>query len=360
LSFIKDYGKDYSTHPRVLVKSANSTAAGAYQILGWVYDQLNGYVIDKKTHKKTGEYQEKRDYVKKHNLPDFSALSQDRLCLILLKYYRKGSIDALINDNINKALDITSFEWASLPHNDKNYIKTGTQWRYPGQHGQTLEEARANYKMFLKEELEGKTKYLQIKKGFLKEFGYDCCESKESANCSCGKTHIDLRDKIKWQTQFDSKWGDKIAQNSACKKTCDDILINIGLSATSLSRLFQTSIENEDHTKLIINTDVSKEGVKYLDSELDKDHPVQVGVDHDLNYKINNNSDHSTDHFIVIIGRGCENDKPYYLFYDVGTSYENKGASDENRLYLDTSDYSLKGKTVYNGNFYTVTQIRKN
>jgi muramidase (phage lysozyme) len=191
LSFIKDYGKDYSTHPRVLVKSANSTAAGAYQILGWVYDQLNGFEIDPDTYKKTGIYNEKSDYIKKHKLPDFSALSQDRLCLILLKYYRKGSIEALINNNINKALDITSFEWASLPHNDKNYEKTKTQWRYPGQHGQTLEEARSNYKMFLKEELEGKTKYLQIKKGFLKEFGYDCC-GKETQSTDNGKWRMPI------------------------------------------------------------------------------------------------------------------------------------------------------------------------
>lgn len=110
------------------------------------------------------------------------------------------------------------------------------------------------------------------------------------------------------KTQFDSKWGDKKAQSSACKKTCDDILINSGLSATSLSKLYQTAIENDKHTKLIIDINISK-GVKYLDSELDKNHPIQAGVDHDLNYKINNNSDHSTDHFIVIIGRGCENNR---------------------------------------------------
>ncbi|HEX8576825.1 MAG TPA: hypothetical protein VF677_11080, partial [Flavobacterium sp.] len=190
LSFIKDYKKDYSTHPRVYVKSADSTAAGAYQILGWVYDQLNGWEIDRKTYRKTGVYVEKKDYVKKYKLPDFSPLSQDKLCLILLKHYRKGSIEAIISNNINKALDITSFEWASLPHNDKNY-KTKTQWRYEGQHGQTLEEARNNYNSFLKEELEGKTKYLEIKKGFLKEFGYHCCKDTNSANDGKWRMPID-------------------------------------------------------------------------------------------------------------------------------------------------------------------------
>jgi len=166
-SFIKDHGKDYSTHPRVYISSANSTAAGAYQFLGWKYDEMNGYQIDKKTYKKTGKYTEETDYIKKYSIKDFSQLSQDKLCLANIKHYRSGIIKALLNDDINKALDIASYEWASLPHNDPNY-KTGTQWRYPGQHGQTLEVARANYKKFLEEEFKGTTKYLQLPKGFLK------------------------------------------------------------------------------------------------------------------------------------------------------------------------------------------------
>lgn len=223
--------------------------------------------------------------------------------------------------------------------------------------------ALEEYEKCLKEELIGQTN-LYLKKGFLKEFGYNCCNDnkpQEVLNCnSCGKKHVDLREKVIWQTQFDSKWRNSIAQNSACKKTCDDILINSGLTATSVSRLFQTAIENDTHTQLIINTDIAKKGIIYLDSELEKGNPVQVGVDHDLNYKINDNSDHSTDHFIVIIGRGCDGGKIYYSFYDVSTRFEIKGASNNNRLYLDNSDNSLKGTTVYNGNFYTVTQIRKN
>ena len=60
-SFIKDHKKDYSTHPRVYISSANSTAAGAYQFLGWKYDEMNGYEIDENTFKKTGKYTEEKD-----------------------------------------------------------------------------------------------------------------------------------------------------------------------------------------------------------------------------------------------------------------------------------------------------------
>jgi len=47
-------------------------------------------------------------------------------------------------------------------------------------------------------------------------------------------------------------------------------------------------------------------------------HPVLVGVDH-TNFRENAyNTDKTTDHFIVIIGRGYQKDKAYYLFMRLG------------------------------------------
>ena len=337
------HNKDMSNHPQIKVlwytkkngEKVYSSAAGAYQVMGYTWSD-NGMIDKRKT----------------YNVKDFSPEGQDKFCIVLFKHKRDGMLDLIIKGDIKGATEkYGSYEWASLP---------------PGRYGQpieTMEKALELYDKFYQEELSDKSP-LHLKKGFLKEFGYDCCgqtvPKSNSIDSSCGKSEIDLRDKIKWQTQFDPKWGGRDRQLVACKKTCDDILINSGLKATSLSRLYQTAIENNEHTKLIINNQVSKEAIAYLDSELEKGHPVQVGVDHGLGYKINNNIDHSTDHFVVIIGRKCDGNKCYYLFYDVGTSFKEKGASDNNRLYFDKTDYSLKGKTVYNGHFYTVTQIRKN
>lgn len=173
----------------------------------------------------------------------------------------------------------------------------------------------------------------------------------------CQKEHIDLREQIVWQTQYDSKWGDINAQNKACKKACDAILINAGLSATSSRNLYQTARERGLSINLIIDKDQSKQGVIYINSELEKNHPIQVGVNHTLGLKTNGLT---TDHFVVIVGRGCEEGKEYYLFYEVGTSNKNKGINENNKLYLDPSDYSLKGTTEYNRKNYTVSQIRKN
>jgi len=165
---------------------------------------------------------------------------------------------------------------------------------------------------------------------------------------------------VAWQTQFNPKWGTQKQQNVACKKTCDAILISVGLTSTSKFSKHQTALENHDHTELLVDTNVSKIGIKYLDLQLKEGNPVQVGVDHDLNYKGGTLNEGTTDHFVVIVGKSCDKGRVYYRFYDVGTRFEAKGKSEDNRLYLNLSDYSLKGKTVYNGHNYTVTQIRNN
>ncbi|MGM5630052.1 hypothetical protein O2K51_04040 [Apibacter raozihei] len=343
-----------STHPQIITKSGgySSSAAGAYQIMGYTYKWLGGQDLDK-NFKPTGVYDKNHDYIKKYSIPNFNQESQDKLCIIILRHKRSANfLDLITKNKIQEALEeYGSYEWASLPPS-----------RY-GQPNQTMENALSNYNKFLKLELAGETD-LHLKKGFLKDFGYTCDTCSIKSNISsicklCNKRHVDLSNKVVWQTQFNAKWGDKKAQNSACKKTCDAILVSFGLKETSKNKLYQTALENKTHTKLEIKTDQAKLGVSYLDSQLEKGNPVQVGVDHDLNYRGGINEG-TTDHFIVIIGRGCENGKIYYHFYDVGTSYKAKGSSQNNKLYLDISDYSLKGKTVYNGNFYTVTQIRIN
>jgi len=173
----------------------------------------------------------------------------------------------------------------------------------------------------------------------------------------CGNIHkqIDLRLKIKWQSQLNSKWGDLTQQKKACKKACDAILNSVGLKSTSArSPKFQVSEENSSHTKLDIDIKESKMAIEYLNSELEIGHPILVGVDHTLGKP--GNADKSTDHFVVIVGQNCDEKGMYYIFYEVGT-----GMSDENRLYLDRSDYSLRGNPSYSNNRkYTVTQVRKN
>ncbi|MES0320016.1 glycoside hydrolase family 104 protein [Citrobacter sedlakii] len=149
-SFIRDYHKTFSTHPQIKITRVNkktgkiyiSSAAGAYQVMGYTWD-------DRST----------TFWRKKYGIADFSPESQDLLCVVILKEkVRDNALKLIIQGKIKEAIENScSYEWASLP---------------PGRHGQpikSLNECLRNYDLFLKEELEGKTN-LHIKRGFLNDF----------------------------------------------------------------------------------------------------------------------------------------------------------------------------------------------
>lgn len=75
------------------------------------------------------------------NINDFSPLSQDVFCLILLSIKRKGSLEKIRRGEVVEALDSLSYEWASLP---------------PGRYGQpskTMGEALSIFDNYLQDEL---------------------------------------------------------------------------------------------------------------------------------------------------------------------------------------------------------------
>jgi muramidase (phage lysozyme) len=348
---------DLSTHPQI-VYNGDSSAAGAYQVMRYTWWEISGFEVIKK--KKTGKYNVKDDLLKKRNITDYKSESQDKICLVIMERQRPKMINKIIKNNIELAINEEGcFIWASLPEDGEH-----SHYKLNGklQPATPIKTCLEHYNTFLKEELAGKSP-LNLKKGFLKEFGYDCCdkESKKPTDCSCKKVHIDLRDKIVWHSQFDSQWGTKSEQNVACWKASQQILTNSGLGSTSgyPSGAIQLAKEIDKHTKMDYFPEGLKAGIKYIDEELEKNHPILVGVNHDLNYRKEKNSDHTTDHFVVIVGRNCDDNGAYYLFYEVGTSYKKSGASDDNKLYVLTD--RIEGKTAYSGSkLYQIAQVRKN
>ena len=198
------------------------------------------------------------------------------------------------------------------------------------------------------------------------------------------KSEIDLRGKrtpnggvVEWISQFDNGGG------TACFDACKKILVNSGLSSNSASPItrFQVAKENKKLLQstnqseyLVIDVQTAKDGIAYLDSELESGYPVLVGVDYEFDRKIKlkngkidypNKTDYTTDHYIVIVGRRYDEKNLYYLFYDVGTNSINEkqykaGSNDNNRLFLQ-NDYSLRGQSqIPSKHFYVVTQIRRN
>lgn len=103
--------------------------------------------------------------------------------------------------------------------------------------------------------------------------------------------------------------------------------------------------------------------LEYIDSELEKGYPVLIGVDERFDKRIRDDEEryngpaYTTDHFVVIVGRKYDSNRvPEYIFYDVRTAHENKGASDKNTLRVEGN--FLKGK--FDNRKYVVTEVRRN
>ncbi len=166
---------DLKTHPQV-VYNKKSSAAGAYQVMRYTWWWLNGEKLDKDNHK-TGIYEADHDYIKKYKIPDFTAESQDKVCIALMKAQRPSLIKKIILNNIESAIkDDGSRIWASLPEDN-----THSHYKLDGklQPATPLKTCLEHYNKFLKEELAGISN-LHLKKGFLKEFGYNCCSGETS------------------------------------------------------------------------------------------------------------------------------------------------------------------------------------
>ncbi|MFL0081349.1 hypothetical protein [Tenacibaculum maritimum] len=211
---------------------------------------------------------------------------------------------------------------------------------------------------------------------FLKKFGYDCytTENTIDESESCGKSDIDLRPFIPRQTQMSPDlFGWKSRQQTSCYGASIELLKYGGIKNggklgkkielknsygfNDYSNVIQTAIEQNN--SIIILDDGTKKAIEYLDQELEKDNPILVGVRHTY-FSTEYNYDNSTDHFVTVVGRGCENGKRFFRFYEVGTSYSDKGQHDDNRLYIN-DNWSITGIPQHNlTRTYTLTQIRGN
>ncbi len=107
----------------------------------------------------------------------------------------------------------------------------------------------------------------------------------------------------------------------------------------------------------LIPKDIHK-AIDYIDSQLRTGKPVVVGLDDNLR-KETYNSHKATEHFFVIVGKGCEEGKLFYRFFDVGAHSRELGTGKNSKLFL-LDNGLLQGKSAGGSHNYTVTEIRKN
>ena len=103
--------------------------------------------------------------------------------------------------------------------------------------------------------------------------------------------------------------------------------------------------------------------VKEIDRHIKAGHPIEVGVNHTINSGINN-SDGTTDHFIVITGEGysAERGMAYFNYIETGRFKQSAaGAVDPSlRLYYEPKTGRIYGEKYNRKSIYDVVQIRPN
>lgn len=172
-----------------------------------------------------------------------------------------------------------------------------------------------------------------------------------------------------YQGDFKSKNKSEMCKD-ACEKMVNDFLKKNdpdakGFEISNFSGDGFISVTKEDKSKIkdIVKTDdtvayqsidndamevqdTANEGYQYIFDYLDTSKPVVIGVDHTYNRVFNTdnkrsstskdggyNEDKTTDHFIVVYGKGMDKGMPYLLYLDPGRSKSNGDNEKNNRLF---------------------------
>ena len=108
-----------------------------------------------------------------------------------------------------------------------------------------------------------------------------------------------------------------------------------------------------------------KRAIDCIDRHLNAGRPIIVGVNHDLD--LGYNGDKTTDHFVIITGRGYDSNKGqyYYTYIETGRfpGHENEACdTQKNRFYHDSKNCTLRDSAAgtYNDLIYDISQIRPN
>ena len=218
-----------------------------------------------------------------------------------------------------------------------------------------------------------KVKVGEVKKEEKKE------EPLEEGACPhCRKKHIDLTNKMTFQnqppkTQLCAVTSKAIIEGTIIRESKDKEELTNKLTlykpegggeykAKNAHCFYQLALEKNvskgKRTELDFFEDKIKEGMEYLDLSLEKGLPVMVGVNHTFNNNTKNETDiKTTDHFVVIVGRTCENGQIYYPFWEVGTSKGKEGY----KFKLESNNHLTCDKPYRKvPEPYVVTQIRRN
>ncbi|ATB45001.1 LysM peptidoglycan-binding domain-containing protein [Corallococcus macrosporus] len=168
-----------------------------------------------------------------------------------------------------------------------------------------------------------------------------------------------------WISQYD---GSQVvrAGDTACFRAVEAMVKQAGGTVTGPGNRIQVATGDASGGGVTVDRAAAQRGREYIDSQLDAGLPVGVGVNHRSGQN-SDNVDGITDHFVMITGRGVdEQGRTYYTFHDPATNHRERGAdtNPNNRFYVnpDTGNLYREGPTTgaVVQRHFEVTMVRPN
>lgn len=121
---------------------------------------------------------------------------------------------------------------------------------------------------------------------------------------------------------------------AGCFRRSSEMAAAVGVTVGGPDVRIQVAVAESSQGRVTIDHAKAREGLAYIDAQLDIGRPVVVGVSYkDDSYNV----DAITDHFVIITGRDTESDGDlYYTFHDPASSQLSKGGDQNawNRFYV--------------------------
>ncbi|NVJ09400.1 LysM peptidoglycan-binding domain-containing protein [Myxococcus sp. AM001] len=168
-----------------------------------------------------------------------------------------------------------------------------------------------------------------------------------------------------WVSQYNAARVER-AGDKACFRAAVVMAAGAGATVTGPNDRIQVATGDDPNGGVTVDAAAARRGREYIDGQLDAGKPVVVGVDH-RSGRNSDNVDGITDHFVVITGRGTdEQGRTYYTFHDPATNHEQRGADSNpnNRFYVDQDTGNLYREGPTTGNVvqrhFEVSMVRPN
>lgn len=169
---------------------------------------------------------------------------------------------------------------------------------------------------------------------------------------------------VPWISQYHKGHGFNPG-HAACFDAAKAIASKGGATVMGSNKRIQIATGEDRKGRIKVDKAKAKEGVDYINKELQAGRPVMVGVSHQDS---NINRDKITDHFVVITGRNVDkNGKMNYTFHDPATANPEHGKHTRplNRFHVDDKTGKLTRDGDPNAKYvkdapYDVSMVRIN